>query len=107
MFGPFIFTFLVANTNVAAELLIRGKFMANSISFIMVPSFCKAISVAPPSDPEELDVANSQDLNQSKLKETNHFPVFHSRFPATTSPIPKLCHSSMGSTQKISHTPTS
>jgi hypothetical protein len=33
-FGPHIFTFLVANANIAAELLIRGKFIAENVEVV-------------------------------------------------------------------------
>jgi hypothetical protein len=49
-FGPHIFTFLVANASIATELLIRGKFLVENVSFIMVPSFRKAFSTSPQYD---------------------------------------------------------
>jgi hypothetical protein len=35
----------VANANIAAELLIKGQFLAKSVKFIIAPSFRKAFSI--------------------------------------------------------------
>jgi hypothetical protein len=49
-FGPHIFTFFVVNASIAVELLIRGKFLVENVSFITVPSFRKAFNTTPQYD---------------------------------------------------------
>jgi hypothetical protein len=46
IFGPSIFTFSVANANIAAELLIKGLFISNSLKFFVVPSFREAFKLS-------------------------------------------------------------
>jgi hypothetical protein len=70
-FGPHIFTFRVANANVAAELLIRGKFKADSVSFVIVPSFRKAFNMTPSSLSAE-QFATDAVHNSSDLLESPH-----------------------------------
>jgi hypothetical protein len=96
-FGPHIFTFLVANANVAAELLIRGEFKAEAVSFIIVPSFRKAFSIAPLTNSEEQTMKSN--LNQSlSISQENSPFLLSSSQTAVTEGQTQSCQSPLEST---------